>query len=69
MTRFILAKTFQDRLEADIAKGALEANGVNAKIFADDEGGMAPFPMQPSTAGVRLFVEKSKINLAKKILK
>ena len=52
-------KTFNPRHEAGVSKGLLEANGIKCIISADDEGGLAQFPFQPSFTGVRLLVEKS----------
>ena len=59
---------FTTRLEASIAQGALEANGIQAVLRADDEGGAAPYPMAMKI-GVELQVDEKDIAHAKKILK
>lgn len=57
-------KTFSSRTEAEIAKSALAAEHIESYIEADDAGGMYPF----MTEGIRLFVKKTDVQKAKKIL-
>lgn len=64
----VVVKTFNTRLEAEIIKGLLEANGIESIIQADDEGGMAPFPFTPTTAGVKLLININDLPKAKKLL-
>jgi len=56
MKNLVVVKIFTTRLEAQIAAGMLEANGIKAFVTADDEGGAYPYPMSPTTTGVKLFV-------------
>jgi hypothetical protein len=56
MNDLVLVKTFTTRLEAQIAKGALEAQKIKSLVTADDEGGASPYPMQPAATGVKLLV-------------
>lgn len=63
-----IVKTYQTRFEAEVAKSLLKANNIPAVVSADDEGGMAPFPMQVSSTGVQLMVDKEDFNKASKLL-
>ena len=67
MEDLVCAKSFRSRLEANIAKGKLEENGISSFITADDESGMLPFSL--GKAGVQLFVKAKKREEAKKVLK
>lgn len=60
-------QSYSTRLEAEMAKGLLEANGIKAIIFADDAGGARPFPMSYSF-GVELKVRSIDFEKARKIL-
>lgn len=64
---FKVVKTFNSRLEAEIAKGKLEVNGILSFITADDARGMRPFPFQ-YTAGVQLHVEEKNLKKALQLL-
>jgi hypothetical protein len=58
--------TFPDRQQAELARGALEASGLEAMIMADDMGGTLPgldFPQ-----GVGVFVREADLAAAKEIL-
>lgn len=68
MNDLILVATFMTRLEAEFAKGYLEANGISAFVTADDQGGMYPFPLSPSPLGVTLLVSKSDRKKAETLL-
>jgi hypothetical protein len=59
-------KTFSTRIEAEIAKSFLEANGISALIRADDAGGLRPH--LALTFGVQLEVEMKDVELAEKLL-
>lgn len=65
MTDLICVKKFADRHDADVAKSVLDANKIESFIQTDDAGGMYPF----MTEGIRLFVKKTDVQKAKKILK
>lgn len=41
-TDLVVAATFQSRVEADLAEGALRANGIDAIVSRDDAGGTEP---------------------------
>lgn len=69
MKDMIAVKTYNTRLEAQIVKGFLEANGIKSLVTGDDEGGMYPFPMQPNSTGVKVFVLKKDREEAVEILK
>ncbi|MGH7203827.1 MAG: DUF2007 domain-containing protein [Candidatus Levyibacteriota bacterium] len=58
---------FQNKVQAELAKGLLETHGIKSVIFADDNGGMDPFPMQPSY-GVFLKVIERDLEKAKALL-
>ena len=68
MKDFVVVKTFNTRLEADVSKTLLDANGISSFISADDEGGMAPFPFRPTSKGVQLLVRKESFQKARKLL-
>jgi len=46
MLMWVTVKTFNTRLDAQVAKGLLGANGILSRISSDDAGGMYPFPLQ-----------------------
>lgn len=60
-------RSYKTRIEAEIAKGFLEANGIVAEISADDGGGMYVFPMQYSY-GVELLVDEHEKEKAQILL-
>ena len=64
----IKLKTFTTRLEAEFARGYLEANSIKTFVAADDEGGMYPYPMSPTVNAVRLLVPKKDFEKALKLL-
>ena len=66
MEKLIVAKVFNSRVEAEMAKSFLESYGIKALIRSDDAGGM--FPQQQYTRGVELSVGKSDLREAKKLL-
>jgi len=55
MSSLVCVKTFADRLQADMARLLLEANGITASVSADDMGGMRP-DLAFTSGGVKLFV-------------
>jgi hypothetical protein len=65
-TDFIKIITFSSRHEAELAKGHLSINDINAVIFGDDAGGTQP-GLSFST-GVQLSVRQEDVEKAKRIL-
>ncbi len=57
---------FENQLDAEIAKGHLEAEGIEASIVKDDAGGMLPSLQQ--TEGVLLLVAEDDLQKAREIL-
>lgn len=54
------------KLEAEIMKGMLLANGIEASVQADDEGGMTPSLAE--VQGIRLMVPEDQIDQAKALI-
>jgi hypothetical protein len=50
----VVLQTFYNRIEAEIAQGILEGEGIEATIMADDAGGT--YPMLQFIRGVKLMV-------------
>jgi iron-sulfur cluster repair protein YtfE (RIC family) len=59
-------KTFLNEIDAQIAKGILEDEGIDSFIIKDDEGSMNP--SLQFTQGVRLYVMENDAEKANKIL-
>lgn len=60
-------RTFANRHEAELARGALEASGIEALVAADDAGGEVPgldFPR-----GVGVFVRAEDLAAARAALR
>lgn len=68
MQDMVTVKIFTSRFEAEIAKGVLSVSNIKSFITADDEGGAYPYPMSPSTTGVKLLVQKDNYELAISLL-
>jgi hypothetical protein len=66
MKSFDTVRIYPSRIEAEIARGLLETNGVKAFVTADDIGGIYPLTM---TFGVELKVESEMLTKARNILK
>jgi len=64
--RFSVVEKFNTRLEAEMAAGLLESEGINARVLADDAGGTYP-PLQ-MVRGVRLVVASEDEARAREIL-
>jgi hypothetical protein len=62
----VIVGEFENELEAEIAKGHLEASGITASIIKDDGGGM--LPSLQNTRGVQLLVAETQTEKARKIL-
>ncbi|MEO8169052.1 MAG: DUF2007 domain-containing protein [bacterium] len=56
--RKVIVAEFGNELDAEIAKGHLEAAGIEASVVKDDGGGM--FPSLQRTDGVQLLVDEEK---------
>ena len=61
----VVVKTFLSRIEADLAKAALESAGIEAIVRPDDVGGMRPHFWM---GGVELLVRTEDQDDAMKIL-
>ena len=66
MERLKNLKTFNTRIEAEIAKSFLESQGIRSYIFSDDAGSMVP--SQDFITGVKLMVNKEDFKKTKEIL-
>jgi hypothetical protein len=62
----VVVGEYENELEAEIAKGHLEASGIAASIIKDDGGGM--LPSLQNTDGVQLLVAEHQSEKARKIL-
>lgn len=63
----VVVKTFGSRPEADLAKGALEAAGIDAMIQADTAGGMREH-LAWSGFGFRVLVREGDAEDARDVL-
>jgi hypothetical protein len=62
----VAVRTFLNHIDADLAKGALDAAGIESVVSADDAGGTRPHLWMG--AGVRLLVRDSDLKDADAIL-
>lgn len=62
----IVAHVFAYRHEAELARGMLEAEGIEAVILADDCGGQRP--LLGANTGIKLMVRRSHERQARKLL-
>lgn len=62
----VILKTFPSRMEAGIAAGLLESEGIEVMVLADDAGGA--YPMLQFVRGVRLLVAPEDEAQAREIL-
>ncbi len=62
----VLLQTFNNEVEAEIARGELRAAGIEAVVLKDDAGGMYPFLQGAS--GVRLMVAPEDLDQAQDVL-
>jgi hypothetical protein len=63
----VVVGVYKNEINAEIAKGHLEASGIPALLIKDDGGGM--FPSLQSGDGVQLLVAESQKTKAMEILK
>jgi len=62
----IVVHTFNDRLEAEMAKSALEAAGIDSMMRPDDVGGLRPH--MAYTRGVEILVRPEDEAAARDII-
>jgi hypothetical protein len=62
----VVLETFSSRIEAEMAQGILEGEGIEAVIMADDAGGA--YPMFQFIRGVKLMVAAGDEARAQEIL-
>ncbi len=62
----VVVGKFANEIDAELAKGHLEASGIEAAIIKDDGGSM--FPSLQGTEGVRLLVSIEDEESARRIL-
>lgn len=62
----VTVASFGDRVNAELARGLLEMEGIASMVSADDAGGMRP--ALQLTQGVRLIVRASDAERAREIL-
>ena len=62
---FVVFRTFLNHIEADMAKMALEAAGIQAFIRSDDCGGMRPHLWM---AGIDVLVHVDEVERAEEVL-
>jgi hypothetical protein len=63
----VVIEKFTSRIEAEMAAGLLESEGIEALVLADDAGGL--YPMLQFLRGVRLLVAPEDEAQAREILK
>jgi hypothetical protein len=63
--RLVVVRTFLNRIDADLAQGALEAAGIDAMVGADDAEGNQPGLWM---GGVRLLVREEDAEEAAEVL-
>jgi hypothetical protein len=61
----VVVGTFLNKMEAEMAQGALEAADIDSMVSADDAGGLRPSLWM---GGVRLLVRAEDAERARKIL-
>jgi hypothetical protein len=62
----VVVGEYDNEIDAEIAKGHLEASGISASIIKDDGGGM--FPSLQNVDGVKLLVAETLGEEARRIL-
>lgn len=62
----IVAHVYLFRHEAELARGMLEADGIEAAVVADDCGGQRP--LLGAIGGVRLLIHRRDAEKARKLL-
>lgn len=65
--KLVVVRAYGNRPEADLAKGVLEASGIQAMIQADRAGGMREH-LAWSGAGFRILVREEDVTAARDVL-
>jgi hypothetical protein len=65
-SELVIVRTFNDRIEAELAHSALEAAGIESIVRTDDSGGLQPG--MALTNGVGLFVRAEDAQAAADVL-
>ncbi|CAN5332582.1 hypothetical protein BH10PAT1_BH10PAT1_0280 [soil metagenome] len=68
MNKLVVINSYQSRAIAEIDKGLLEANGIEAIISQNDVNGANPLPLSNSIS-VSLKVKAEDLSKAKELLK
>jgi hypothetical protein len=63
---FVVVRTFTSQPQADLAKSALDAAGIETFVFSDDAGGLQPGLWEGQ--GISLVVRAEDANSAREIL-
>lgn len=66
--KLVVAKSFGSRIEAELAKGALESAGIQAILQADTVGGMREH-LAWSGAGFQVLVREDDAAAAREVLR
>jgi len=66
-SNLVVVHTFNNRAEADLAKSALEAAGIDAMVQADDGGGMRP-AIAWAGSGMHILVRVEDADVAREVL-
>lgn len=67
MKKLVCVKVYSNRIEAEMAKGLLESQGIKSIIRADDAGGMRP-DLLWARGGAKLLVCAKDEGTAREIL-
>jgi len=62
----VVVRTFGNRIDADLARGALKAADIDSMVSSDDAGGLRP--AMTLTNGVQLIVRAEDADRANEIL-
>lgn len=65
-TELVVVRTFNDRIEAELAQSALEAAGIESMVRGDDAGGVQPGLW--TSEGVDVLVREEDAANAREIL-
>jgi len=68
MVKWVFLRSYNNRLEAELAQGLLEGYDITANVVADDYGGMGPH-LLPATGGAKLMVPAEDLARATEFLK
>ncbi len=64
----VCVKTFNTRLDADLARAVLASHGITSAVCGDDCGGSV-VELVPTSGGIRLVVSQSDTRAAARILR